>query len=140
MAQENRVIAQEAFFYATPIIANLAAGATQQAFISIEANSDFIITQTTYYCQYAVPALTADARPLPPITVNIMDTGSAQRITRDPIFIDTMAGTGQLPYIWTRPRRFRANASIEVTFTNVSAGTAVTSLQLVFGGQKVYYG
>lgn len=134
-----RIISRESFFYSTPLIAALAGGADSLQFVNIQADGDFVIMKTMFYCEYAGAGdVTDQTRPLPPVTVNVTDTGSGTRLTREPVFIGSFAGYGSLPMIWNQPRLVRANSSIEVLFNNLGA-TQVENLQLTFAGVRVQY-
>ena len=133
----RKIIAKQTFFYSTPLIASLAAGANSIQQVNIQADGDFIIMKTMYFCEYTGAGDVTDAtRPMPPITVDVTDNGSGTRLTREPLFIGSFAGYGALPMIWNAPRLVRANSSIEVVFNNLGA-TAVENVQLTFAGVRI---
>lgn len=135
---QGNLIGKAFFAYSTRLITSLAAGANAQRTIQVEANSSFDIMKTVYFCNFNGSAnVTAESRPLPLVTVEVTDTGSGQRLTKEPVFISNFAGFASLPLIWNQPRTVQANSSIEVSFTNLGA-VAIENLQLTFLGQKVY--
>lgn len=135
-----KVISKQAFFYSTPMITSLAGSTNSIQQVNIQADGDFIIMKTMFYCQYnATPSTTNDNRPHPPVTVDVTDNGSGTRLTREPLMIGSFAGYGALPMIWNEPRVVSANSSIEVVFNNLGA-TQVDNLQLTFAGVRVQYG
>jgi len=129
----------QTFFYSTIKIPSLAAGASRTLFIQIEANSDFVIQKSTYYCQIAgagaVPTVATVAAP--DVDVNLIDTGSSNRITSQPTTLTQQFGTGARPYIWPKPRRMVANSTLQIEVTN-NETVAIEKFQLSFQGFKVF--
>lgn len=115
----------------------LAAGATQNDVINIEADSDFILQKLAYQCDIAAAAFTDSTRPIPNVTVQLVDTGSGRQLMQNPIPIPSIFGTGELPQVLTNPRKFLRNSTIQVAFTNFDAAAAYT-IRLAFIGYKIY--
>ena len=115
----------------------LAAGASLNDVINIEADSNFILQKLSYIADIAAAAFTDSTRPIPLVNVQLIDTGSGRQLMQNPIPIPSMFGTGQLPFILPNPRLFMRNSTIQIAFTNFDA--AVTyNIRLAFIGYKVY--
>lgn len=115
----------------------LASGASSNDVVNIEADSNFILQKLAYQADIAAAAFTATTRPIPNVTVQIIDTGSGRQLMSNPIPIPSFFGTGELPFILPNPRLFMRNSSIQVAFTNFDA--AVTyNIRLALIGYKVY--
>lgn len=119
--------------------------ATQTDTIQIEADSNFVLQKLAYHCQApAATALAASAiglvesqRIIPPVAIQLVDTGSGRQLTSAPIPIPSLFGNGMLPFILPNPRLFMRNSTIQVTFTNLDA-TNVYTVRLAFMGYKTY--
>lgn len=115
----------------------LAAGASSNDVINIEADSNFILQKLTYIADIAAAAYTDSARPIPLVNVQLIDTGSGRQLMQNPIPIPSLFGTGELPFILPNPRLFMRNSTIQIAFTSFDA--AVTyNIRLSFIGYKVY--
>ena len=123
----------------------LPASGTQTDTIQIEADADFYLQKLTYHCQApAATAIATDAvglvasqRIIPPVAIQITDTGSGRQMMQNPIPIPSLFGTGELPFILPNPRLFMRNSTIQVAFTNLDATNAYT-VRLAFIGFKDY--
>ena len=81
--------------------------------------------------------LTESTDVIPLVTVLINDTGTSRNLMNAPIPIGSLAGDGKRPYRIVRPRLFRANSIINLTFTNYAvAGTTYTHLYLTLHGYR----
>lgn len=113
--------------------------------IQIEADSNFILQKLTYHAQApAGTALAADAlglvesqKIIPPVAIQLIDTGSGRQLMQNPIPIPSLFGDGKLPFILPNPRMFMRNSTIQVVFTNLDATNTYT-VRLAFIGYKVY--
>ena len=115
----------------------LASGDSANDTINIEADSDFLMQKLSYQADIAAAAFTDSGRPIPNVTVQLIDTGSGRQLMQNPIPIPSIFGTGQLPFILPNPRKFLRNSTIQVAYTNFDA--AVTyNIRLAFIGYKIY--
>ncbi len=105
--------------------------------INIEADSDFILQKFAYEADIAAAAFTFTTRPIPLITIQLIDSGSGRQLMQNPIPVSSFMGDGQLPFILPNPRKFLRNSTIQVAFNNFDA--AVTyNIRLAFIGYKIY--
>lgn len=106
--------------------------------IDIEADSSFVWLKTTYLVNNNVGDLTQETVPVPDLTVQITDTGSGRNLQQAPVQIETMAGTGRLPFILPIPRTFKPKSTIQVTMTNdqPNGGDTYNGISLVMHGYK----
>lgn len=115
----------------------LAAGATANSAIQIQADSAFRWVKGTYYATIANAAFTLSATPVPSITLSVVDTGSGRQLFNNPVPVPSVFGRGELPFILPVSRIFKERSSIAVTVSNFDA--AVTyNLRLSFIGTKIF--
>jgi len=115
----------------------LAAGASANDIINIEADSDFILQKLTYEADIAGAAFIESTRPIPNVTVQLIDSGSGRQLMQNPVPIPAIFGTGELPFILANPRLFAKNSTIQVAYTNFDAAAGYT-IRLSFIGYKIY--
>lgn len=119
-------------------VGTLAPGATLTGSINIDAQSDFWCIKTLYsaFNATSLTGITANNRIIPLVTIIIL--GSSQnQMSNLAVPVASMFGTGELPFIWPRPRIFAANTNIQITASNFD--TAITyDLRLQFMGFKKY--
>jgi hypothetical protein len=115
----------------------LAPAATGNASIQIDAGTDFYWIATTIQADLQGGALEESTDIIPLVTVLINDTGTSRNLMNAPVPIGSLAGDGKRPYRLVRPRLFRANSIINLTFTSyVAAGTTYTNLYLPLHGYR----
>lgn len=118
---------------------NMAAGATANTQITIQADSDFEWDYTTVYAEING----ATASPLPdnidiPVSVLISDGGSGRQLFNQNIPITSLGGLGREPYILPQKRIFMGKSTVNFSFTNFSSGTQVNNLFLSLHGRKIF--
>ena len=117
----------------------LAPGGSANDEVNIEADSDFLIQKFAFQADIAAAAYTDSTRPIPNITVQLIDSGSGRQLMNNPIPVSSFMGTGELPFILSNPRKFLRNSTIQVAFTSFEAGGGNTyNLRLAFIGYKIY--
>ena len=105
--------------------------------VNIEADSDLILQKFAYEADIAAAAFTFTTRPIPLITIQLIDSGSGRQLMQNPIPVSSFMGDGQLPFILPNPRLFLRNSTIQIAFTNFDA--AITyNIRLAFIGYKTY--
>lgn len=134
-----RVQYTEDFFTYTIDFAALANGTTQNDSIQIQADSNFKWLKSTYYADINNAAFQDQTRPIPNVTIQIIDTGSGRQLIDNPTPIQNIFGTGLLPFIMPIPRIFKARSSIAITVANFDAAVDY-NLRLAFIGTKIYEG
>lgn len=125
------------FFYQTQV-ASIAALALATSLVQIDADADFYCVALSYQASIAGAALTESTNVIPLVTVLITDTGSGRNLSNAPLPLPTIAGDGKRPYRLIRPRVFGASSTLQLNWTNFSAGTTYAPLSLVFHGYKKY--
>lgn len=116
----------------------LAPAATSTQAIAIQADSAFAWTKAAYYATIANAAFVENTRPIPSVTVQILDTGSGRQLFNAALPVPSIFGVGQLPFILPVERVFQRRSSMSVTVNNFDA--AVTyNLRLSFIGKKIFY-
>lgn len=127
------------FYFYKAQVTGLAAATSATSVINIEANSDFIWLKTAYAADLAGAAQTEDSRVLPLVRVAITDSGSGRQLQNLPIPLTSMGGHEGLPFNLPVPREFQKNSNISITFTNYSAATTYTNVEIVLIGYKKFY-
>lgn len=115
----------------------LAAATTVTDTFTIQADSDFDLQKMTYFADIAVAIQTDSSRVIPLVDVLIVDTGTGEQLMDEAVPVSSLFGTGALPFILPRARRFAARSAVSVTAINRTAGTTY-NLQLSFIGEKIY--
>lgn len=115
----------------------LAAGGNANDIINIEADSNFLLQKLAYYATIADAAFTDSTRPVPNVTVQLVDSGSGRQLMQNPVPIPSFFGTGELPFILPNPRLFLANSTLQIAYANFDAAAAY-NIRLAFIGYKVY--
>jgi len=124
------------YIYEAEALAIAPAGSANDI-INIEADSDFILQKFAYESDIAAAAYVFNTKPIPLITIQLIDSGSGRQLMQNPIPVASFMGDGQLPFILPNPRKFLRNSTIQVAFTNFDA--AVTyNIRLAFIGYKIY--
>lgn len=136
MARES--IDKRAFYAYTLRVDNLAAGAIAVDNVTIEANSDFILTKMTQFSDVAGAPQTADTRVIPLVRLQLTDTGSSFNLFDEPEAMGNITGFGAIPFILPLAYRFARNATLRGEFTNFSAATTYDSVQLTLIGFRNY--
>lgn len=126
------------YFIYVAEVSSMTAAASLSDIINIQADSDFILDKLAYFSEIAGAAQTDSTRVIPLINVSITDTGSGRSLQDTAVPISLLAGDGRLPFVLSQPRIFSANSTIQVAFTNVSAGTTYATTKLAFIGRKVF--
>lgn len=122
------------FVYATAnwIALGAVAGVAGQANIGILDDADF----ACQYCTVAVEqanVLVVNWSGL----IQVEDTGTGRTLFSNPIPVQSIAGSGELPYPFSPARLFRKNSTLVVTVTNSAAATA-TNVRVQLHGHKLF--
>lgn len=131
-----KVIAEDFFTYTTRF-EDLVSGGTGNNFIQIEADSDFLIQKFAAATFFDDARVTVFAQEIPLVTILIVDTGSGRQIMNEPIPVDSLFGTGKLPFILPTPKLFVKNSRINVTLFNFGADP-YADIWINFEGKKIF--
>jgi hypothetical protein len=118
-------------------IATLAAGATVNSNIQVQADSAFKLVKLGMVADLAGVTFTESTAPVPLITLQITDTGSGRNLFSAPVALKALFGNGQLPHILPVPRLFLPRSNISLQFTNYAAAQTY-SVRMAFEGTKVF--
>lgn len=101
----------------------LAANASTTAAVSIDVDSDFMVQKITGIFTGAASLVLAD--------------GGRERWWMDKaVYIDTIVGNGQFPFVMTSPRFIYRGSPLSVNISDLSGAT--NTIRLVFHGVKLY--
>lgn len=126
------------YIYQTPNIASIAAGAANTNVITFDIDSIFLWTRTAFFADIAGAVQTPSSLVVPLVTVQITDTGSGTNFFNAVIPINSIGGSGALPYVLPAPQMIQPAASLQFAFTNFSAATTYANLRIQLMGFKVY--
>lgn len=115
----------------------LAAGATANGAIAVEADSEFEVQKLAMFADIAAAVQTASTRVLPLVTIQITDTGTGRPMFSIPLPIPAIFGDGQIPFLLPTTKVFTKRASIAVAVVNFSAATTY-NLRVVLIGSKIF--
>lgn len=136
--QGQHVIAEEFAVYSTGRLAAIAALGTLNPNIAIQANSDFLIEKMTFAADLAGVAQTSGTRIIPNVSVQLQSSGSGNVLFNVQAPIDSLFGTGELPFILPTAYFLPASSNLQITLTSFEA--AVTPrITLNFIGRKLYW-
>lgn len=121
------------FFYTAYFpIGSFTAGVTLPINVSINADSDFVITNSMLAAYAAGPAFVVN----PDYTLTILDSGSGRNLMDKAVPVFNIMGTAQLPYVWPEAKRIDASSTLTFTMTNNEAAAA--NVWITLGGFKVF--
>lgn len=136
--RKERQFAEDYFIYQVEFAAaNLTPGSQVDGNIQIQADSDFKWLRSTFYADIAGAIFTFNTRPIPQVTVQIVDSGSGRQLVQIPVPVESMFGFGFLPYVLPIPRVFKARSNIQFTVANFSSASSY-NLRLSLHGTKVF--
>lgn len=115
----------------------LAADATANGQIQIQADSDFELQKLTHFTDIAAGVETEATRVLPLVTLQITDTGTGRQMFNIAVPIPGVMGDGRIPFILSTPKLFTRNASVAIQVSNYSAATTY-NLRLQLIGAKIF--
>lgn len=132
------------FLASTTPASNLPASGTISRNYIVQNDSAFVLCKTTYVATDTNNAAIANVQPFgsggttafSPITVSLVDSGSGRSFMDAPLPIDSVYGTGQLPFVWPMPRIIVPSSVVTATLINLSA-TAM-NVRLSHHGYKVF--
>ena len=106
--------------------------------LSIENDSDFFWIASSYQADIDGVTLTEAGNIIPLVDLEMQDTGSGRNFQNAPVPLTTIAGDGKRPFHLIRPRRFGANTTINMKWTNQVTGATVYRIRFVLSGYKLY--
>lgn len=135
-APGDRVRVMQFFIYPVPV-AVLTTGDTVTSIVRIESATDFIWFKTTYNTEDEPPvSLDASTRILPLVDVQVQVSGADRNLFNNPVPVENMAGTGELPFVLPAPMILLANSEVRFDFT--SRDPDDINLRLALIGLKDY--
>jgi hypothetical protein len=130
---------QRDYFFYVVNVATLSVALPQVSTpLQIENDSDFFWIASSYQANLAGATLTEDSNIIPLISLEMQDTGSGRYFQNAPVPLTAIAGDGKRPYRLIRPRRFGANTTINMKWTNNVVGATVYTFAFVLHGYKIY--
>lgn len=124
------------FFVYSAEFLPLAANATQQVRIPIQADSAFLIHEIAGDCRDAISDEVVIAAP--PVRLEIRDEGTGRILMDRPQQWDNMIGTAERPFFLPLPKEIKPNSTLVISLINDSANAY--KIRLAFIGFKSFPG
>jgi hypothetical protein len=137
--ENGQVVLLDWFTYQVPVFQDLAAGAQGSQQVVIQADADFEWIAAAYEYDLAGAAYVYNTRPMPNMSVLIVDGGSGRQLSNVAVPVTSIFGRPEQPFILPITRTYKANATIQFTVTNFDAATATGRLRLSLIGMKQFY-
>ncbi len=126
-ASRAKELELDPFFYSAVFpLALFGVGAVLPINVPINADSDFIMRylDMAAYSAPGVPLLNPD------FDIVIFDSSSGRNLMDQPIHVQTILGTGQLPFILPEPKLIKGGGTLIITLTNNDAVAALVHITL----------
>ena len=128
---------EDFFIYQFPTFTSIAAGGNQTQSVIIQADSDFLIEKFTYQSDIAGAAQTDSSRVIPNATILITDTGSGRQLSNIAVPISALFGSGQEPFILSRPKRVAARSTLQAVIVSFEA-VSINTVRISMIGRKIF--
>lgn len=125
------------FFVYVATIKSIAAAATNNQQLTVQADSDFEWQMTTVSGNIDGVTEPASDNIILPITVLVTDGGSGRLLQSAPTVIGSMAGSGKQPFILPVFRLFKAKSTINLAFVNFG-GSQYDNIYFNLIGRKIF--
>lgn len=132
----SRYVARDFFVYNT-VHSAVTSGTSNTQTIQINADSDFQIEKLSFFADIAAAGQTASSRVIPLVTVLMVDTGSGRQFSDQAVPVNSLFGTGEIPFVLKQPKILMARTSMSVTIVNFDAANAY-NIRLSFIGSKLF--
>ena len=134
--EAGKRVVMDMFTYQVPVFTNLAVGASLTNQIIIQADADFEWIEAVYEFDLAAAAYLYNTRPMPNMTVLIVDGSSGRQLMNNAVPVVNIFGRPEMPYVMPITKTFKANATIQFTATNFDAAVTTGNLRLSLIGVK----
>lgn len=104
-----------------------------------QADSGFALVKTSFTVASDVNVLVANISDTPkyaPFVITLSDSGSGRDLSNGPVSINTYFGTGERPFIWSRPKILDPNSTFQARIQNLVA--TAFNVRLSFHGYKIF--
>lgn len=132
-ASRAKEVELDPFFYTAFFpIANFVPAAILPINVPINADADFVIRYANFVAYTAAPAPVIN----PNYFTTIFDSSSGRQLMDQPVPVQLIFGTGQLPFIWPEPKLIKAGGTMIITMVNGEAAAA--NVYVTLCGFKVF--
>lgn len=133
-----RKIRVRSFFVYTLDFLAVAPAATPTQTIRFDSSSDFLWIKAAYAADIALASQTDSTRVLANnVAVQLQSGGSDKNLFQSLVPIQSVFGTGQMPFVLPFPQRFARTSELNVSLNNRDAA-ATFNIRLAFIGWKDY--
>lgn len=113
------------------------AGSTTLTF-NVDGESDFFWDKAAAYVDTGSDGTTQANQIVPGILITITDTQSTQPLQNNPQPVNSIFGTGPLPFILPIRHRFSSKATVKCQIQNITDNQTYTRVDLSFIGIKAF--
>lgn len=124
------------FTYELDFAALATPGGTAQSSFTVQADSNFLWQQAAFFADIAAADEEVATRVIPLVSCVITDSSSGRQLSSGNVPLNSLFGTGELPYILPTPRFFRAQTQVNVSLLNF--GLSTYNIKLSFIGTKFF--
>lgn len=136
--QDRDAVVPEDLFYYYMDAGQLAPAASILVTLQIEADADFKLMKMARWGYLNGATFPYNGNNLMEIAVALKDGSTGRDLTFQPVPLDSIAGSGELPAILPLYRIFKAKATIQATFSNFSSANTYDQIQLTLIGTKLF--
>jgi hypothetical protein len=129
-------IARDFFTYVIALTTPIDPAGVAAGNVTLDADSDFVWQKFTYYADVGDAGQDNQTSVVGGLTLLVTDTASGRSLSNVPVPLAAYAGNGQLPFILSTPKIFKASGQITVNLLNITDDITYSSVYLCFHGQK----
>lgn len=138
VAQVRRQFTLDPFTFVINFLPLAASNTATDNFIT-QADSGFAIIKTSFTIASNVDVFVANISDTPkyaPQVITLSDSGSGRDLSNLPVSINTYFGTGERPFIWSKPKVLDPNSTFTARIQNLVA--TAFNIRLSFHGFKIF--
>lgn len=136
--QAARLFTVDPFTFVINFLPLAASNTATDQFIT-QADSGFAIVKTTFVISSDVNVFVANISDVPkfaPQVVTLSDSGSGRDLSSFPVAINSLFGTAERPFLWSRPKVLDPNSTFSCRIQNLVA--TAFNIRLAFHGFKIF--
>ena len=136
--QAARLFTVDPFVFMINFLPLTASNTATDQFIT-QADSGFAVSKSTFVISDASNVFIANISDTPkftPLLVTLSDSGSGRDLSNLPVPITSRFGTGERPFVWSKPKILDPNSTFTARIQNLVA--TAFNVRLCFHGFKIF--